>query len=123
MLLVFFCAILATAVYLCVHVLGARWLPWPARAALCILILAASQMHAIQRGLFGSLSGPDMPAWLLKTQAALFCALILLGLLALCRDAGRLLCWLARRSRAASTTPRAASSSGRPATWPTRRSR
>jgi len=105
MLLVFFCAILATAVYLCVHVLGARWLPWPARAALCVLILAASQMHAIQRGLFGSLSGPDMPAWLLKTQAALFCAFILLGLLALCRDAGRLLCWLARRSRPRSRAP------------------
>ncbi len=97
MLLVFFCAILATAIYLCVHVAASPRLPWPAKAALCLLILAASQMHAIQRGLFGSLSGPDMPAWLLKMQAALFCALILLGLMTLAWDAVRLVRWLARR--------------------------
>ena len=90
MLIVFFCAILATAAYLCVHVLRARRLPWPARAALCLLILASSQMHLIQSALFGSLSGPDMPAWLLKLQATLFCAFILLGLMALIRDLARL---------------------------------
>lgn len=65
-------------------------LPWPVKLILVLLAIAISQIYNIQYRLFGSLSGPNAPSWLLELQIWAFMALALSFLASLLFDLGRL---------------------------------
>lgn len=71
-------------------------LPLAARLALAALSLAVSQIYTIQHRLFGSLAGPNVPAYVLEFQVWAFAGLVIVFLATLLWDLGRLLRWLWR---------------------------
>ncbi len=89
-------------------------LPIILRVPLMLLPLVISQIYNIQHSLFGSIAGPDVPAWILKLQIWAFMAMILVFLASLLWDLGTILVRLARffgrgTSRQACSTRTAAS--------------
>lgn len=92
----FFAGPFIPALYIGAHLLAARKVPLFLRVTGVLLLLAISQIYPINISLFKNLSGPDMPAWLLKAQTALFAALIMLFLVLLARDALSLAAFLGR---------------------------
>ena len=71
-------------------------LPLVLRVPLMLLPLVISQIYNIQHTLFGSIAGPDVPAWILQLQIWAFMAMILVFLASLLWDTGRVLVRLAR---------------------------
>lgn len=96
-----FLAIFIPPTWLSVHVLRTRRWPLFLRLALCALLYLVSQMMTINATVFGSLSGPDMPALLLEAQATAFTAEILCFLVVAVGDIARGLAALCRRAGAA----------------------
>ena len=92
----FFVGPFIPALYTGAHLLAARKVPFFLRVSGVLLLLAISQIYPINITLFKNLSGPDMPAWLLKAQTALFAALVMLFLFLLARDVLSLAAFLGR---------------------------
>ena len=104
----FFAGPFIPALYTGAHLLAARKVPLFLRVSGVLLLLAISQIYPINITLFKNLSGPDMPAWLLKAQTALFAALVMLFLFLLARDVLSLAAFLGRvffRKKAAAAPP------------------
>lgn len=104
----FFAGPFIPALYTGAHLLAARKVPLFLRVSGVLLLLAISQIYPINITLFKNLSGPDMPAWLLKAQTALFAALVILFLFLLARDVLSLAAFLGRvffRKKAAAAPP------------------
>ena len=104
----FFAGPFIPALYIGAHLLSARKVPLVLRVTGVLLLLAISQIYPINISLFKNLSGPDMPAWLLKAQTALFAALVMLFLFLLARDVLSLAAFLGRvlfRKKAAAAPP------------------
>lgn len=92
----FFAGPFIPALYVSCHVLAFKKLPLLPRAAAAALLVIISQIYPINIFLFKNLSGPDMPAALLKIQTALFASLVMLFLLLLGRDVLKLAAFLVR---------------------------
>lgn len=111
----FFAGPFIPALYIGAHLLSARKVPLVLRVTGVLLLLAISQIYPINISLFKNLSGPDMPAWLLKAQTSLFAALIILFLVLLARDALSLAAFLGRaffsREKTAAGSPESTSRS------------
>lgn len=88
-------------------------LPLWARLSLVVFLLAVSQLFNIQRFFFGSIAGPDLPAWVMVVQITVFCAMILTFFASLFWDAGSLLLRLVRRGRSRRSPAEKPSASGR----------
>lgn len=70
------------------------------RVGLALILLLAAQYHQITRRFFGSLSSPELPAWILMGLTWAFGVVLLLALLLLLRDVIGLLAWLPARGAA-----------------------
>lgn len=92
----FFAGPFIPALYVSCHVFALKKLPLLLRAAAAALLVLISQIYPLNIFLFKNLSGPDMPAWLLKIQTVLFAALVMLFLLLLGRDVLKLAAFLGR---------------------------
>lgn len=105
----FFAGPLIPALYVGAHLLASRKVPLFLRVSSVLLLLVISQIYPINISLFKNLSGPDMPAWLLKAQTVLFAALVILFLFLVARDALSLAAFLCRvffsRKKAAAAPP------------------
>ncbi len=69
-----------------------------------VLLLIASQQHAISRYFFHSMAAPELPARLLIFQGWVFASLLFLFLLVVSRDLCLCLLWLKRRGKAGAKT-------------------
>ncbi len=100
-------------------ILPALWLAWkafrlplplPLRLLLMALPIAISQIYNIQHRLFGSLSGPDVPALVLELQIWAFATMILVFFLVVSRDLAGLVLRLVRAIARKKATPAPAAS-------------
>ncbi|MBQ7584914.1 MAG: metallophosphoesterase, partial [Desulfovibrionaceae bacterium] len=86
MILVIFFSLFIPPLWLSWHLLRWKELALWKRGVGVLFLFLCSQIYPIDLWLFGSLSGPEMPRWLLLAQALALVALIISFLLVFCKD-------------------------------------
>ena len=86
MIVFFFCGLLVPPIWLSVHIIRNKSLSWFTKFFIIFWLFVFSQIYTIDMFLFDSISGPEMPSWLLLGQAVALVTLLLSFILVFCRD-------------------------------------